>query len=901
MYRILRGESTLSLSLSLAPLVVSILFFALPAQAALYAPGETLDPACAPTDLNCGIEAQVGTGTTGQVPYYAAGGSVLTATSSITILSNGNVGIGTTTPANKLDVYAITAASAGITSTNQYNILSLNNVSGNGSLQNIIRFNNNGTSRWSIGNDAANGNAFTFSNASLLNSGARMVLTTAGNVGLGTTTPAFKLDVIGGGVRAQDFVIGTTSSTTTRPNIVFVGDSLTTGALGTNPYNYYITLPTYNGQTFNSYNIGVSGYRVYQMIDNAPALNGLYSRYTDLNIVVLWGGINDLKGGASAATVYSYLKEFAEHERRLGFKVIVATVISGVGIDVQRNELNALIRQNWPSFADGLADIAADPNLGVDGGYANSTYYQSDQVHLTDSGYSLVGSLVQPAIEKLVQNVSNKTFVNLSTYGSLYVGTTTPAATSTSLFSVFNGATTPLTVSPLGNIGIGTSTPASYHKLNVYNSGNTWVGFQAVNQYNIIDLDSLYSGAAGDNAIRFLDNGTTRWSIGQSGGNSDAFTFSTSALLSSGPKLTLTTAGSLGLGTTSPATNFHITGSNASFAGQYIQNDSATKVSNAPYAYLALLQGGTSGAGISGWANAGIIESTGVGGLVLDAYGSNGGPIIFQTSRSSKMIITAAGNVGVATTSPWRTFSVAGTVSLDGLTASVGAGSLCLSANKEVVYNATSDNCLSSTRETKHSINNLALSELELLQQLNPVSFVYNGDFEERLRYGFIADEANDVDEHLVTRDAAGKLSGLDTSGFLAVIVGAIQELSFKVTAMTDEVLTKFVRTDWLESNTIETNTLCIGSTCLTESQLQKLLEDSGQQSSYTPPPAPQDSAPPADEEPADAPVTEEPPVNQSPTDEAIAEEIAPEPEPEEEPADESVPETPASDSSPVE
>ena len=70
----------------------------------LYSPGETLDPACAPTDAECGIQPQVGDGINGQIPYYATDGSVLTATSSITILSSGNVGIGTTTPSSNLTV-----------------------------------------------------------------------------------------------------------------------------------------------------------------------------------------------------------------------------------------------------------------------------------------------------------------------------------------------------------------------------------------------------------------------------------------------------------------------------------------------------------------------------------------------------------------------------------------------------------------------------------------------------------------------------------------------------------------------------------------------------------------------------------------------------------------------------
>lgn len=64
-------------------------FFAAPTHAALYAPGETLDPACAPTDSNCGIITTVASSTANSIPYYASNGSALSATSTFQILSTG--------------------------------------------------------------------------------------------------------------------------------------------------------------------------------------------------------------------------------------------------------------------------------------------------------------------------------------------------------------------------------------------------------------------------------------------------------------------------------------------------------------------------------------------------------------------------------------------------------------------------------------------------------------------------------------------------------------------------------------------------------------------------------------------------------------------------------------------
>src|SRR6202008_190954 len=98
-------------------------------------------------------------------------------------------------------------------------------------------------------------------------------------------------------------------------------------------------------------------------------------------------------------------------------------------------------------------------------------------------------------------------------------------------------------------------------------------------------------------------------------------------------------------------------------------------------------------------------------------------------------------NTSVGTSTPWRTFSVSGTVGFSGLTGSTGAGSICLDSNQQVVYNAGSDNCLSSVRSTKHDIENLDLEMLGMIRSLQPVSFVYNWDLGSTTRYGFIADD----------------------------------------------------------------------------------------------------------------------------------------------------------------
>src|SRR5207302_1137655 len=131
-----------------------------------------------------------------------------------------------------------------------------------------------------------------------------------------------------------------------------------------------------------------------------------------------------------------------------------------------------------------------------------------------------------------------------------------------------------------------------------------------------------------------------------------------------------------------------------------------------------------------------VSSSNGYGWLVLTPdRGNSNIPLVFASRTGSASwterltIMTGganAGYVGIATGTPWRTLSVTGTVGFDGLTGSTGAGSLCLDANRQVVYNSGSDACLSSLRSTKHDIADVSFDAIAMVKALDPVSFVYN-------------------------------------------------------------------------------------------------------------------------------------------------------------------------------
>src|ERR1017187_6173932 len=94
------------------------------ASATLYAPGATLDPTCAPTDMNCGVLSAVASSTANSIPYYAVNGSILSATSSVTILTSGTLSAASLALAN-----ALTALNGGTGSTTLTGILVGNGTS----------------------------------------------------------------------------------------------------------------------------------------------------------------------------------------------------------------------------------------------------------------------------------------------------------------------------------------------------------------------------------------------------------------------------------------------------------------------------------------------------------------------------------------------------------------------------------------------------------------------------------------------------------------------------------------------------------------------------------------------------------------------------------------------------
>ena len=190
--------------------------------------------------------------------------------------------------------------------------------------------------------------------------------------------------------------------------VAFAGDSLTHGLDGLQdpvhdcyPYQTLRLL----GDGWHGTNSGYTGTQVSAMTTDAPTnLDPYYdaTNYTK-NVCVLWGGTNDLYFGATAATTISRIQAFCTARKSAGWKVVLCTLTPRSGgstpgsFEADRQTVNTAIRAMTPTYADAIADIAADSRIGDAGDETNATYYY-DLVHMTPVGYAIVAGIVKAAI-----------------------------------------------------------------------------------------------------------------------------------------------------------------------------------------------------------------------------------------------------------------------------------------------------------------------------------------------------------------------------------------------------------------------------------------------------------------------------------------------------------------------
>ncbi len=191
--------------------------------------------------------------------------------------------------------------------------------------------------------------------------------------------------------------------------LVCVGNSLTlgTGSTAGNDYPNLLYYLLNNVIYENVYSLSTAGSTTPNLIAAFLSRPDTYYRDTSntIDLYIAWEVTNDLFFGASAATAYANYVTWCNMARAAGFKVIAMTVLprsnagTPVNFPTSRATVNTNIRNNYLTFADALADVAADSRIGDDGDENDLTYYTSDKVHMNDAGYAVVAGIVKNTIE----------------------------------------------------------------------------------------------------------------------------------------------------------------------------------------------------------------------------------------------------------------------------------------------------------------------------------------------------------------------------------------------------------------------------------------------------------------------------------------------------------------------
>lgn len=208
---------------------------------------------------------------------------------------------------------------------------------------------------------------------------------------------------------ALESLFGTVVGTPTR-RVIFKGDSITAASAPTSLYfdGYAKQATSLLSQPCAVYNVSGGGQQIQNEVGFYAAQTGLLlGQYpTDSRVVLLFLGTNDLTiGGRTAAQIYADIQTYAGLVRGSGGKVIVSTILPNVGWDgtqqTTRTDLNTLVRTNWASFADGLADFGADATMGPQAAAANTALYP-DGLHPSRLGHSYLAPIAAAAINALL-------------------------------------------------------------------------------------------------------------------------------------------------------------------------------------------------------------------------------------------------------------------------------------------------------------------------------------------------------------------------------------------------------------------------------------------------------------------------------------------------------------------
>jgi hypothetical protein len=503
------------------------------------------------------------------------------ATHLMVLKTSGNVGIGTTSPSTNLDVVG------GL------------NVS-------------DGTSTLRFVNSAGVGLIGTLSNHSLgirTNNTERMRITSAGNVGIGTTSPGDKLHVVTGGVGGI---------------AIFQGGSGRYIMTGTDSGGQYIEqVGTSAGErVFRIQNSNGSGTYTQLFLDGANQ-----RIYTGSNVNV---GIGTAAPGAKLDIVST--GSGSEGLRVDGASGGFAFVVKGGSDYTSHMRAGATIGVNYFTTPPSNG-LIVEGNVGIGTTSPGAKLEVSDfggatiKISNKTDGVQTTGDLVGALDYYSYDADYPRTMAYVRSYVTEQFGRAADLRFATTTTNAVVAEAMRITSS--GNVGIGTTNPGA--KLHVA------VGYGLLNNaYSWAVYNTSSNGFAAQfgaaNDVAFANTGNNAI-ISVTGSNSILFG------TNSTEKMRITSAGNVGIGTTSPKVNLDVAGAGGKIG---ITNTGTTN-----YSELMFYEGSTVKAEV--FVN-GSSQTGYAGANSMNIWQGSNAAMAFYTNATERMRITSGGNVLIGTT-----------------------------------------------------------------------------------------------------------------------------------------------------------------------------------------------------------------------------------------------------------
>ena len=428
-----------------------------------------------------------GSGTLNFVPKWTPNGTNL---GNSLLFDNGTfMGIGTTTPANRLDVVHPGAA-AGIRSRSSASWSAIDIDAANG--DEALRLYNNGVGDWHMGGGLFGGLSFyDFKTAQ-----NRMVIANiTGNVGISNNTPTYRLDISNDGndgVRNKS-----TLSWTSIDNDAANGDA-----------------------AFRMLNNGVAQWNMR----NRPADN--YLEFFEMggggSRMVIQDGTGNVGIGATVSPSY---RLDVEHGGATGIRSRSTASFSVVDIDADNGDAALRFQKagagqwnmrNRP--ADDYLEIFelggggsrmviqdATGNVGI--GETTNPTYKLDVLHGGSTGIRSRSSSSFSVVD--IDAATGDAALRFQKAGVGQWNTRNrPADDYYEIFELGGGGSRMVIQDGTGNVGIGETTNPTY-KLDVLHGGATGIRSRSSGSFSVVDIDA----ASGDAALRFAKAGVNQWNI----------------------------------------------------------------------------------------------------------------------------------------------------------------------------------------------------------------------------------------------------------------------------------------------------------------------------------------------------------------------------------------------------